>query len=203
VSLKEFLDRVVTESTEHLVLIYNDGYSREETLALIEAFADHGIPTIRIAEGDLLPRDASGIDIAHSFYLPLSEMLASSDDVLHISIPRSCQRVLLLRSADLNTFRLINHAHAMNWATVYFPNQSVDEAGSDLEAKTYAIKNAEHVIAGSESLKIEMQAIGARGVKIFPAGRSAKDQVTKILELVGDPRAKSPVRLAIEGANYV
>jgi len=46
-SLSEFLDRAVTEYTEHLVLIYRVGYSRDAT-DLVEALVDRGIPTVLI-----------------------------------------------------------------------------------------------------------------------------------------------------------
>jgi len=198
--LSEFLDRAVTESTEHLVLIYKEGYSRDAT-GLVEALVDCGIPTVLIGGPEQSTTHADQIDGGNLFHLSAAAMMASSDDVLCVSTPRSCRRVLLLKSADLNTFRLINHAHAMNWATVYYPDRSKDQAGSDLEAQTYVIKNAEHVIVASESVKGEMEAIGARGVKVISEGKGSKDQVAQILELLVDPLTKSPVRFAIEGAN--
>lgn len=199
-SLKEFLDRAVTESTEHLFLIYEEGYSRDRaTAGFTKALADCGIPTIFVNGADQSAADATRINSGNSFHLPAAELAASWDDVLCASTPSSCRRVLLLRSADLNTFRLINHAHAMNWATVYYPGRSEEPAGSNLEAQTYVIKNAEHVVVGTESLKTEMQARGAQGVTLIPDNKSSKDRVAKILELVADTR--SPVRVAIGGAN--
>jgi polysaccharide pyruvyl transferase CsaB len=199
-SLREFLNRAVTESTEHLVLIYKEGYSRDAT-SLVEGLVDCGIPTILVSGAEQSATHASQIDGGNCFHLSAAAMRASSDDVLCVSTPRSCRRVLLLRSADLNTFRLINHAHAMNWATVYYPDRSKEQAESDPEAQRYVIKNAEQVIVGSESLKIEMEAIGAQGVKMIAECKSSKDQVAEILELIADPLVKSPVRFAIEGAN--
>ena len=58
------------------------------------------------------------------------------------------------------------------------------------------------VFVGSESLKTDMKAIDAYRVKIFAEGRSSNDQVSEILKVVADPFTKSPVRVAIEGANH-
>ena len=129
-------------------------------------------------------------------------MNASPDQVLSISTPRGCRRVLVVRSADLNTFRLINHAHAMNWATVYLPAASEEQAAGGLDAHNYIVKNAEHVFAGSKSLKVDMKASDADRTKTVAEGKSLNDQVAEILKVVADPAVKSPVRVAIEGANH-
>jgi hypothetical protein len=84
--------------------------------------------------------------------------------------------------------------------TVYFPDN--EHELTDLEAERYIVKNAEYFVVGSESLKIEMQSIGAQEVRVVTESESAVDQVAKILELVADAVPKSPVRLAIEGANH-
>lgn len=201
-SVREFVDRAVTESTEHLVLVYQDGSSIDGTAALVEALVDHGIPTILIGGAEKSATHANQIYGRNVINLSAAAMTASSDDVLCVSTARSCRRVLVLRTADLNTFRLLNHAHAMNWATVYYPVRSEEQAGRDRAAQTYVINNAEYVIAGSESLRNEMQAIGAQGVRLISESKSAKEQMAEILALVAVPFTKSPVRLAIVGANY-
>ena len=131
-SLREFLDRAVTESTEHLVVIYRGGFSKGGATGLVEAFVDCGIPTIFIGEVEESATHPRQIDGGNRFHLSVTAVIASSDDVLCVSAPRSCRRVLILRSADLNAFRLINHAHAMNWVTVYYPDQCEEQgmAGS-------------------------------------------------------------------------
>jgi polysaccharide pyruvyl transferase CsaB len=199
-SLAAFLERTVTETTASLVLIYTRGYSRDGTAGLVKALAERDIPTILISGAEQAA--ARAILGGKSFHLTEAAMNASSDQVLSISTPRSCRRVLLLRSADLNTFRLINHAHAMNWATVYFPGRPEEHVEGDLDAHDYMVKNAEYVIVGSESPTVDMKAIDAHRVKIVAEGNSSNDQVVEILKVVADPFTKSPVRVAIEGANH-
>jgi polysaccharide pyruvyl transferase CsaB len=199
-SLREFLDRAVTESTEHLVVIYKGGFSKGGATGLVEAFVNYGIPTIFIGEVEQSATHASQIASGNFFRLSVAAVVASADDMLCVSTPRCCRRVLILRSSDLNTFRLINHAHARNWVTVYFPDN--EHELTDPEAERYIVKNAEYLVVGSESLKVEMQSIGAQEVRVVTESESAVDQVAKILELVADAVPKSPVRLAIEGANH-
>jgi hypothetical protein len=201
-SLKEFLDMAVTESTEHLIVIYSGGLSKGETTGLVEALVDSGIPTIFIGEGEQSPPQASQIAGRNFFHLSPAAVIASSDEVLCVQTPPSCQRVLILRSVDLNAFRLINHGHAMNWVTVYYADRCEEQERNDPEAESYMVKNAEYVVVGSESLKTNMRSIGAQEVRVVPEGKSAKDQAAEILKLVADPTTKSPVRLAIEGANH-
>ncbi len=199
-SLASFLDRTVTETTGWLVLIYTRRYSRDGTADVVKALAERDIPTILISGGEQsATRSILG---AKCFHLTEAAMNASFDRVLSVSTPRACRRVLLLRSADLNTFRLINHAHAMNWATVYFPGRPEEHAKGDLDAHDYMVKNAEYVIAGSESLNVDMKTIDAHRVKIVAEGKNSNGQVAEILRVVADPLTKSPVRVAIEGANH-
>jgi polysaccharide pyruvyl transferase CsaB len=180
-SLNEFVDMAVTESTEHLVVIYKGRFSKARTNDLVEAFVDCGIPTIFVGEAEdaTNPNQLEGHNF---FHLPVAALMASSDDVLTVSVPGSCRRVLILRSADLNAFRLINHAHAMNWVTVYYSDQHESKASQSPEAESYVVKNVEYVVVGSES----------RG----------EDQVAEIMKLIADPIPKSPVRLAVEGAHH-
>jgi hypothetical protein len=131
-----------------------------------------------------------------------TSVTASSDEVLYVSTPRSCRRVLILKAVDLTTFRLINHAHANNWVTVYWPDQSTQHERTDPDAHSYALKNAEYVVVGTESLKYDMQSIGAREPRIVSDNESANDQVKEILKLVRKAAPKSLVRLAIEGASH-
>lgn len=199
-SLAAFLDRTVTETTGHLVLIYTRGYSKNGTADLLKALAEREIPTILISGAEQsATRAVSG---GKGFHITEAAMNASSDHVLSVSTPSSCRRVLLLRSADLNTFRLINHAHAMNWATVYLPDASEAQAEGDIAARDYMIKNAEYVFVGSQSQQVDMKAIDAQRVNIVAEGKSPSDQVAEILKVVADPFTKSPVRVAIEGASH-
>lgn len=197
-SLREFLDIAVTESTEHLVVIYKDRFSEESSSDLVEAFVNHPIPTIFIGEDEELS-NSSQKGGTNLFRLSVAALQASSDAVLSISTPRSCRRVLILRSADLNAFRLINHAHAMNWATVYYPDQDENQARQSPVAETYLVRNAEYVVAGSKSLRDDMKSLGAREIRIVTASKGAA-QVAEIIKLIADPIPKSPVRLAVKGA---
>jgi len=199
-SVREFVQIKVTESTEHLVVIYRGGLSKEGVAGLVEAFVDCGIPSIYIGEKEPSATHASQIQGGNFFHLSVAEVIASADDVLCVSTPRYCRRVLIFRSADLNTFRLINHAHAKNWVTVYYPDK--EQRLTDPQAERYMLRNAEYVLASSESQRIEMQSIGAQEVGMVTEGEGAADQVAKILELVADAVPKSPVRFAIEGVNH-
>lgn len=199
-SLAEFLERTVTETTAYLILLYTRDYSRDGTAGLIKALAERDIPTILISGAEKSATRA--ISGGKCFQLTEAAMNASSDQVLSVSTPRSCRRVLLVRSADLNTFRLINHAHAMDWATVYFPVASEEQAEEDLAAHDYIVKNAEHVFVGSESRKVDVKASDAGRMKTVTEGNSLNDQVADILKVAADPAVKSPVRVAIEGANH-
>jgi polysaccharide pyruvyl transferase CsaB len=199
-SLAEFLERTVTETTGYLILIYTRGYSRDGTADLVRALAERDIPTILISGADQSATPA--ISGGKCFQITEAAMNASPDQVLSVATPRSCRRVLLLRSADLNTFRLINHAHSMNWATVYLPDASEEQAEGDRDAHDYIVKNAEHLFVGSESLKVDMKAIDAGRIKTVAEGESLNDQVAEILKVVADPAVKSLVRVAIEGANH-
>jgi len=199
-SLAEFLERTVTETTGYLILIYTRGYAKDGTAGLVKALAERDIPTILISGAEQSATRA--ISGGKCFHITEAAMNASSDQVLSVTTPRSCRRVVLVRSADLNTFRLINHAHAMNWATVYLPDASEERAEGVLDAHDYIVKNAEHVFAGSESVKGDMKAIDAARIKTVAEGKSFNDQVAEILKVVADPAVKSPVRVAIEGANH-
>lgn len=199
-SLAEFLERTVTETTGYLVLIYTRGYSRDGTAGLVKALAERDIPTILVSGAEQSATRA--ISGGKCFQITEAAMNASPDQVLSVSTPRSCRRVLLMRSADLNTFRLINHAHAMNWASVYLPDASEEQAEGDLDAHDYIVKNAEHVFVVGESLKVDMKAVGAGRTQTVAEGKSSNDQVAVILKVVADPVVKSPVRVAIGGANH-
>jgi hypothetical protein len=197
--LQEELQKVVSQSTEHLVLIYNGSSLNGGTNSLARGFADYGIPVIVVCEAD----HANPIESAGKvFQLSVAAMVASWDEVLCVSVPRSCARILLLRSADQNSFRLINHAHAMGWMTIYFPVQYTQQPSHDSEAEKYIVSNVEQVIAGSDSIKNSMQSIAAREVKVVSDSENEKSKVAEILALVSEALTESPVRLAIKGASY-
>lgn len=200
-SLAEFVERTVTDSTRHLILIYTRGRARNTTAELARALSESDMPTILISGAEESATHAGKMPGGKCFNLSEATMNASSDQVLSIVTPGSCRRVLLLRSADLNTFRLINHAHAMNWATMYYRDPSEEQAERDLDAQNYIFKNAEYLIAGSESVKVDMQANGAERVDVVAESRSPNDRVAEILKVVAGSIVKSPVRVAIEGAN--
>lgn len=201
--LRDFLQKQDIASPAHVLVIYKSGSLADGARILAESFAGSDIPVVLVCENEQTASRADAVaGGGRLFQLPVASMVRSWDEVLRIPTSRNRQRILVLTSADENTFRLINHAHAMDWATIYYPTSRDQRDSHDSDAEKYVVNNVEYVIVDSESLKDEMKSLGVQEVITLGNSQSGNNQVAEILTLTADTLPRSPVRLAIKGASH-